>query len=97
MAAGIQNNATNLSMDKLRLGSVIPRCAATKNPGSPGEKGREGEFVLITHITNSIEAHIPHAILPFFVAKYDTAEQSQSTSYQESAFPVLERRLTFFH
>jgi len=38
---------------KKRLGSVIPRCAAIKNPGSPGEKEREGDFVLITHIMNS--------------------------------------------
>lgn len=101
MAAGIQNNRTNLSvdkprLDKKRLGSVIQRCAATKNPWSPGEKGREGDFGLITHITNSLGAFIPQAILPFFVAKYDTAQQSQSTSYQDSVFPVLEKCSTFF-
>lgn len=85
MATGIQNNRTNLHMDKLSLEwketwACNSQMCKHQNRGSAGEQARKGDFLLIMQ-SNSLGAQSHMQYFPPFVAKHDTAEQSQSTSY----------------
>lgn len=96
MAASTQINRINLSADKLGLEwkhtCMCNTCMCSYQEPRLFSEKREGRKFCSNYTHYKFfrsTCPFPHAILPFFVAKYDTAEHSQSTSYQDSVFSVL--------